>query len=469
MIKILKNFSYTIFSNLGNALISMLVVFIIPKVISSYDYGMFQIFIFYFSYAGLIQFGWLDGIYLRYGGAYYQDLNKAVMNGQFRLYTVLQLIISFFIEIYAMLFLNKSFVILASLIVIGVFISNEKTFFQFLLQLTNRISEFSFSSILSALVYALLVIFFLGIGIHNYRFFIWANIIGQICALIYGIYSCKEIFLKKIKPRYDINEVRMNISAGIKISLSSIAGMLILGIVRLGVQLKWSVSTFGKVSLILSICNLLMLFINAASLVLFPILRRIDSRNMSKIYKSINFTFMPFLYLLLLFYYPAVILINYWLPQYRNILVFMAILFPLGLYQGKFEVLSNTFFKVWRMESTLLMINVISLIASGIFTLIFTIIFRNLSLLIFSIILTLAIRSFISDFIIFYTKNIRILGNFIEESIIVSVFIFTNTFVSWYASIVIYIILLTLMWLINKRKVMAAFRVLKSIDYGAIE
>ena len=98
MIRLLKNFSYTILSNLGNALVSMLVVFIIPKIISPHDYGMFQIFLFYFSYAGLIQFGWLDGIYLRYGGAYYSNLDKSMVRGQFQLYTTVQTIICLVVE-----------------------------------------------------------------------------------------------------------------------------------------------------------------------------------------------------------------------------------------------------------------------------------------------------------------------------------------------------------------------------------
>lgn len=469
MIRLLKNFSYTILSNLGNALVSMLVVFIIPKIISPHDYGMFQIFLFYFSYAGLIQFGWLDGIYLRYGGAYYNNLDKSMVRGQFQLYTIVQTIICLVVELYALFFMNGPFVLLTSLVVIGVLVTNGKTFFQFILQLTNRISEFSISAILSALIYALLVILSLISNLHNYYLFIWANIIGQICALAYGIYTCRDIFLKNVKPKYSFNEVKFNVIAGIKLSLSSIAGMLILGIVRLGVQMKWSVATFGKVSLILSICNLLMLFINAASLVLFPILKRINDKNMLSIYQCINLVFMPFLYILLFIYYPVALLINLWLPQYHSILIFMAILFPLGLYQGKFEVLSNTFYKVWRMESLLLLINIISLIISVIFTLIFTLLFKNLNLLILSIIFTLAIRSFLSDIILYDKKSINIFSSFFKETVMVFIFILTNNFLQWYLALVINFCFFIVIWMTDRKRIKNAFNVLKNIDYESIE
>ena len=44
---------------------------------------------------------------------------------------------------------------------------------------------------------------------------------------------------------------------------ANIASMLIIGVVRFGIERSWDVETFGKVSLTLSASNLMMLFINA--------------------------------------------------------------------------------------------------------------------------------------------------------------------------------------------------------------
>ena len=469
MLKLFKNFSYTIFSNLSNTLISVLVIFIIPKVINQTDYGMFQIFLFYFSYAGLLQLGWLDGIYLRYGGIYYKDINKNIFKGQFGLYSLFQLVIATGIIIYSLVCIKGNFRNLAILIAIGVFSTNVKGFFQFVLQLTNRITSFAISNVITSVAYGLLVIVVLIIGIRNYTYFIWANIIGQIVAFIYGAYLCKDILLKKVKPEYSFDEVKENISSGIKISFASISGMLILGIVRLGVQKEWSVVTFGKVSLVLSICNLLMLFINAASLVLFPILRRIKNKDMRKIYSSVNSFFLPFLYLLLITYYPVRLIIDAWLPKYQGTLIFMAFLFPLGLYQGKFEVMSTTFFKVWRMETDLMLVNIISLIASAIFTLFFAIFLHNLSLSILSIIFTLAIRSFISDLVILRKMNINLIKSFIEENLVVAVFIISNFIFKWYTSLLTYTIFILLVIFMERDNIKSGIKTVRQIDFNAIE
>lgn len=68
VINFIKNFSYTLTSNLLSLLVSTLVILIIPKLLGVQEYGYWQLYIFYSSYVGFLHFGWNDGIYLRYGG-----------------------------------------------------------------------------------------------------------------------------------------------------------------------------------------------------------------------------------------------------------------------------------------------------------------------------------------------------------------------------------------------------------------
>ena len=66
--KIIANFSYVVLSNLLTVIVSSLVVLILPKIMGVEEYGYWQLYIFYLSYAGFVHLGWVDGIYLRYGG-----------------------------------------------------------------------------------------------------------------------------------------------------------------------------------------------------------------------------------------------------------------------------------------------------------------------------------------------------------------------------------------------------------------
>jgi len=75
-IDILKNFSYSLASNLISLIISALIVLVIPRIIGVEDYGYWQLYLFYSSYITFLTLGWNDGIYLRYGGEKYDNLDK---------------------------------------------------------------------------------------------------------------------------------------------------------------------------------------------------------------------------------------------------------------------------------------------------------------------------------------------------------------------------------------------------------
>lgn len=465
MKNILKNFSYTISSNLSTMVLSTCIIFIIPKLVDPVQYGYFQIFTFYFSYAGIVQFGWLDGIYLRYGGVHYKKLDKALFKGQQYSYIISQVLILLMIFLYYPFVKSFEYKFIIIAIAYGIFFANLKNFYQIILQMTNRISEFAISNIIASGSYAILLILFIMIGCRNYHYYIVSNVIGQFISLCYGIFVCKELFINRVKSKFSYKESIDNIYSGSKISFAGIAAMLILGVVRLGIQKEWSVQTFGRVSLVLSVSNLLMLFINAASMVLFPVIRRITTISIVKLYNATEELFLPILFFLLLIFYPVYILIYVWLPDYRTSLIFLAFLFPLGLYQGKFEVLTNTFFKSWRMENSLLFINAISLIFASILTFIFAYFIHSLKLTVFTIILSMMFRSFLAELIVKKKLKDHSWGFFIVESVLVSIFILSNILLNVFLSFIIYLLSYITYYLINHSQIIRAVSFLKNIKY----
>jgi len=103
------------------------------------------------------------------------------------------------------------------------------------------------------------------------------DLLGKFISLIFAMIICKRlVFLNIGNFKINFIETYTNISVGIKLMISNIASMLIVGVVRFGIERTWDITTFGKVSLTLSISNLLMLFINALGIIMFPVLRRTD-------------------------------------------------------------------------------------------------------------------------------------------------------------------------------------------------
>lgn len=56
----------------------------------------------------------------------------------------------------------------------------------------------------------------------------------------------------------------------------------------------------------------------------------------------------------LLVYMPLYYVLNLWLPQYKESLVYLIFLLPLCVYEGKMNLLCTTYFKVLRLEKNYL-------------------------------------------------------------------------------------------------------------------
>ncbi|MGK4144891.1 hypothetical protein AB0X56_06435 [Weissella paramesenteroides] len=461
MKKIIKNFSLTIASNFLTLAISTIVILVVPKLIGVREYGLWQLFIFYSSYVGLLHFGWIDGIYLRYGGKKYKELDKGLMKGQFKLLTISQLLFMLIVGALSVYFYKGDLRIVFFYVSFSIIIINLKTFFQFILQMTNRISEFATSNFLSSLIYIFTLVLFIAIGFRNFFVFILSYLLGQLFSLIYCLFICRDILTVNPNKNCLHNifiEVHKNIIVGSKLVISNITGMLIVGVVRFGIQNEWDIATFGKISLVMSISNLLMVFIGAISLVLFPILRQMNESMIDRFYSTIGDILMPILFLGMFIYFPIVVIIPKWLPEYETALSYLAILFPMVVYQAKFELLSNTFLKVLRMEKQLMFINIFTVAISILLTGITAFVLHNLSLTVLVIVIVMAIRGIISDFYLGSKLRIKFLGSLVLDVSMVVIFTSSNWFFPLPVSILLYSITYVVYLLIEMSNIKNAIK-----------
>lgn len=265
--------SYTISSNLISLIISTLIIVIIPKLIGVEEYGYWQLYIFYSAYVGFLHFGWNDGIYLRFGGEEYKNIDKRLFYSQFIQLLCSQILIGILIGLGAIIFIkdyNRGFIL--QMVAIAMILVNTRLMLFYILQATNRIKEYAWLTILERIIYVLLIVVFLLFGIRDFRLMIFADLVGKFISLFFAAISCREIVFNKVNTFYfTVSEAIKNINVGIKLMFANIASMLIIGIVRFGIERAWDVATFGKVSLTLSISNMMMIFINAVGIIMFPI------------------------------------------------------------------------------------------------------------------------------------------------------------------------------------------------------
>lgn len=439
-INFIKNISYTITSNLISLIVSTLVILIIPKLIGIEEYGYWQLYIFYTSYVGFLHFGWNDGIYLRYGGEEYKFLNKKVFYSQFIQLLVTQVTIALLILIGSFFIVrvgDKNFVI--QMVAITMVLTNMRLMFFYILQATNRIKEYAVITMFDRIIYIILIVFFLLIGIRDFKVMIFADLIGKLISLIMVMFSCKDIVFNNIKFfKLSIQEMFRNINAGSKLMFANIASMLIIGIVRFGIEAVWDIETFGKISLTLSISNMMMIFINAVGIIVFPILRRTNQDKLANIYSIMRDFLMVILLGSLLIYFPLKTLMSLWLPQYSDSLMYMALVFPIVIYEGKMALLINTYLKTLRQEKIMLKINLLTMLLSLVMTFITTQIYRSLDLTILNIVILLMIRSVVSESYLSGELNIKVSNDIIFEIILTVIFIISGWYVNSGFTVLIY-------------------------------
>lgn len=321
---------------------------------------------------------------------------------------------------------------------VNLLITLPRTLFQIILQSTNRIREYATLLMLEKIVYlAGAVLCFVARG--SFVWLILADLAGKGVSCIYSFVQCRDLLVLLPKDLQGaFGEIADNIKVGVKLTISNFSSMLINGVVRFSIEKTWDVETFGRVSLTMSVSNLLMLFIRAVALTMFPILRRTEEEQLSEIYTTMRTCLMVPLLGMLVFYYPARVILSAWLPQYADSLIYMALLFPMCVFESKMSMLIETYMKTLRKEKWLLLVNVTTVSLSVVITLITTYWLHNLDLAVASIVFLLAFRCVFAELLLSTVLDVNVKTDIVLELALTIIFIGASWFVGGIAGLAIY-------------------------------
>lgn len=451
--QLLSNIYYTISSNLISLIISVVVTFFLPKKLGVQEYAYYQLYLFYLPYVSFIHLGWSDGVYLRYGGAEYDHLDKGRFKGQFNAYVLYHLAIIALLLLAAVMVPtsnpNQRFINIS--VIFNILLVNTRLILQSVLLMTNRMKEYSHIVLLDRVSYGFLVVCLLLFGLDSFIWYVLLDIIIKLVSVFFSMKVCKEItYAREVKPKYEFSEIYKNIASGINAQLAYIAGLFIIGVIRFGIQKQWDLETFGKVSLTMSISGFLMTFVSAISSAIFPLLKRTDENQYKDVYDMLKSILMPVIFVAMLSYFPIALILNLWLPDYRESLKYMAITFPIIVFEGKVNLLANTYLKALRRERDIFKINLVSALVSILFSFLAIYLLKNLLLAIFGIVLLLGFRSIYSEMVLSKHMAIAIYRDIILECIMVLFFIYIGWNYSYLVGFFLYTILVILYLIVNR-------------------
>ncbi len=451
----LVSFANSFTSNLISMSISFLITLITPKFFGIKEFSYWQLYYFYVNYVGIFHFGWNDGIYLRYGGHKYGELDTKKIHSEFVVQFIVEVIIAIIINTIWGIYGNEQH---KSMIVFGVSIAlvltNIRFFLIYFLQATYRIKEYSRIIITDRACFFVGVCFILWAGINSYFFLILADLLGRTISLILAMYYCKEIaFTKGFSGKGLKREIFENISVGYKLLVANFTGLLIVGIVKQGIEASWSIETFGKISLMISISNIFIAFINTIGIVAYPVLKKTSEEKLGDLFFCFNFLMTVIFLGLLLFYSPLQFILLRWLPQYNDSIKYIALLFPMFIYEGKMSLLYNTYLKVLRKEDVLMKINISVVISSGILTIITTQILKSVDLAVLSILILTMLRSLLGEVYLNYKFGAKKHIESFKEVVLTIAFVSFSWFLSGTNAVICYF-LVYMIYLFKERSVL---------------
>lgn len=464
----IKNVLCAFAAQIVSLMLSVLMSLIVPKLLSNESYAYWQLFIFYIGYVGFSHLGLTDGVYLKLGGEDYSNLDYGLYKSQMVLSFIFQMLIActiIVVSIFSALERSRIFVIVCAMIYMLVF--NAASYLGYIFQAVNETQKFSYSIILDRIAFIIAVIAAFAIRNVGFQYFVCLYIVSKAISLGYCCYKGWDIV--KAKTHINISvicEMLSNISIGVKLLIANIASTLILGVGRMFIDHTWGILAFGKISFSLSLTSFFLQFLSQISMVLFPALRQVNSESQSKLYSLLRDAIGLVLPLALVAYYPMVVLVGLWLPTYKESLFYLAFLLPICTYDGKMQLLCNTYFKVLRKENWLLGVNFVSACISVIFCLIGTIMMNSILAVTIGMVIAIAIRSIISELYLAKLMQQNVLSKILVETCLVLVFMISNLVFKESTAFIVFTLAYIIYLVLNREYVV---RILKTIKAKRLE
>lgn len=355
---------------------TLMIVLVMPKLFSVDDYGYWQVYTLYTGYVGLTHFGFMDGLYLKLLGKNYDELDLKILKSHFITEIIFQTLISVLLCIYIFLTFKSERLIVFLFVALSIPIINLRTYFQYILQATGRIKQYSLLQIFDRLS---LVIFILVLYLFNktYLSLVIGDFISKMFLLIISMIFCKDIVMFNGKYnfyKYDFNDT---ISAGIKIMIANLCGSLFIGISKFFVDGSFSIEIFSQYSLALTFSSMFVSIFASVGIVLMPYVKNKDYDTNKKIYLTLHIFTSVVILFVMIFYYPMYLLLVKWLPNYEMSFKLMSILLPVLYLECQFNFVDSTYMKTYRLEKKLMFNYIFSTVFNIVITFVSLILFQN--------------------------------------------------------------------------------------------
>lgn len=259
---------------------------LVPKFLGIENYAIYKTFGLYVGYVGILHFGFIDGLYIKYGGINRRNIPGDQLKSEMLFLLFSQLAItSLGVVIIIITGYDIKIIIPVCIAIIPI---NMITFYNFIYQATGSFNEYAkLNSIQPILNLAAIVVIIFVLRENSPYLFINANLFILYFIFLILLYN-SFLNLKDIKSAniFTVKNIN-NITVGIFIMLGNLSVILFYSMDRWFVKILLTNIDFAYYSFAVSMMSLVIMLINSIAMAFYPFLARIgENKNaLKKIYK----------------------------------------------------------------------------------------------------------------------------------------------------------------------------------------
>jgi O-antigen/teichoic acid export membrane protein len=354
--RIKKNFLFILLSNIVSLLVGLGSSFFIPKILQIDSYAVYKLFTLYSSYVGFFHFGFVDGIYLKYGGCDYGELKQSTFRTFFRFFLFLEFSASLALCLF--IFVKQVDYLILLLVALDLLLANCNTYFSTIAQITTRFKTVSFGSFLLSVFKLLAILVFFKLStisdaLASPYIYISFFLLAEGCELVFFIIQFRDLVFGPGTPIASLKtEIFGLFKTGVPLLLSNIFTILLFDSNTQIVSLGFEKNEFAVYSFSYNIFSVVSTFATAISLVLFPVLKRKNTETLLSQYPS-YLEQLSVIFSFFLCFFPLICqFIQWFLPDYSGSMETIRVCFPAIIIYNLLLILVHNYYKALGKELT---------------------------------------------------------------------------------------------------------------------
>ncbi len=298
-------------ANIINMMFSMVTSFFLPRYLSIESYGYYKVFQLYVNYLGIAHLGFVDGIYLKYGGREIRDIDADELLTSTATVRNMQIVIMIAAGLVFGIMKNPIAILLAfSCVPI-----NMISYYKNLYQATGEFKNYGIIlSVLPMLTFVWDILLLFVFRTDNYIYYILVILCSNLILYCLLENKSRKIFGKGRFFAFNPYILIENIRSGITLTIGNFSSILITSIDRWCIQVWMSLQAFSYYSFAVSVENLFNVCLSAVTTTLYNYLCKTAETEKIIQLKSICIILSTYVVAVA---FPVKFFIRIWIPKYE--------------------------------------------------------------------------------------------------------------------------------------------------------